>query len=397
MSTLATIRGLAGLGADGTVGVTDIVEGMYRNIAAGSPPWGPAPEGPARGIAGLVHQCIRHTASTVGDAADQLLALAPASDAMADDGTPARDAWLAALNGVLGDHLHSRGNPLATPLQFRRDDVRLDPSRLAEQLPDASDTLVLFVHGLCMYHHQWARDGGRHADAVDGTPLHLLYNSGRPIADNGGALADALQTLVDAWPMPLRRIQLVGHSMGGLVLRSALAQAEHRTMGWRHHVTHLVCLGTPHLGAPLERAGHAFNSSAGLSPYTAPLGRLGWLRSAGITDLREGAVLPAPVDAPNRFAPGRHPVQRVPLPEGVRCSAVAATLGNTPGDRTDRLIGDGLVPLSSALGQALGRAQDDAPGLGFAPDNTLVVTATHHWQLLDAGPVRDFVARQLQH
>lgn len=393
MSTLATIRGLAGLGVDATTGVTDIVEGMYRNIAAGSPPLGPAPEGPALGIAGLVHQCIRHTATTIGDATDQLLARAPGADTMADDGTPPRDAWLAALCGVVGDHLHDRRNPLAIRMQFRAGSTRLDPARLRQQLPSAGDTLVLFAHGLCMNHQQWTRNGSSHADAVDGTPVLLWYNSGRAIADNGRELADALQTLVDAWPVPLRRIQLVGHSMGGLILRSALVQAETRALGWRTQVTHLVCLGTPHLGAPLERAGHAFNSAVLHSPYTAPLGRLGWLRSAGITDLREGAVLAAGADAPHRFAPGRRRVARVPLPRDVQCSAVAATLGAEPGDPTDRLAGDGLVP----VGSALGRGHADADKLDFATDNTLVVTGTNHWQLLDDGPVRAFVVRQLQH
>ena len=393
MSTLAAIRGLTGLGADATVGVTDIVEGMYRNIAAGSPPWGPAPEGPARGIAGLVHACIRQSATTIGDAADQILALDPASEAMSGDGTIKRDAWLAALNGVVGDHLHAKRNPLAIPMQFRYRGIRLDASQLPQQLPAASDTLVLFVHGLCMNHHQWTRAGSNHAGSVDGTAVHLWYNSGRPIAENGAVLAKQLQTLADSWPHKLARIQLVGHSMGGLVLRSALSQAETKQLPWRGQVTHLICLGTPHMGAPIERAGHVFNSAVLKSPYTAPLGRLGWLRSAGITDLREGTILPAAANAPNRFDPGRTAAARVPLPEGVQCSAVAATLGHTIGDAKDKLAGDGLVPVASAVG----RANQPTSSLNFTDDNTLIVTETNHWQLLDAGPVRAFVLRQLSH
>lgn len=393
MSTLAAIRGLAGLGADATVGITDIVEGMYRNIAAGAPPWGPSPEGPARGVAGLVHACIRQSATTIGDAADGLLSLVPSAGAMDDVGTPERDAWLAALNGVLGDHLDTQRNPLAIPMQYRVGNTRLDTGRLAEQLPNASDTLVLFAHGLCMNHHQWTRDGSSHADAVMGTAVQLWYNSGRSVADNGEELARQLESLVDAWPGKLRRIQLVGHSMGGLVMRSALAHAERAPLGWRDKVSHLVCLGTPHLGAPLERAGHAFNSAVLKSPYTAPLGRLGWLRSAGITDLRQGAVLPAAADAPHRFEPGWIAVKRVPLPAGVKCSAAAATLGSAIGDTKDSLAGDGLVPVASALGLA----HDAAPGLDFSAESTLVVTETNHWQLLDDGPVRAFLLQQLSH
>lgn len=396
MSTLAIVRGLAGLGVDATTGVTDIVEGMYRNISAGSPPLGPEPQGPARGIAGLVHACIRDSTRTIGGAADAMLKLAPAAQALDDAGTPERDAWLAAINGVVGDHLHAKNNPLAITLQFRRGNSRLDCQALAGQIDQPGDTLLLLAHGLCMNPHQWSRDGRSHADAVEAetgaTAVHLWYNTGRPVADNGQALAQALQDLVAAWPVPLRRVQLLGHSMGGLVLRSALAHAEAADLSWRKQVTHLVCLGTPHCGAPLERAGHALNSAVGRSPYTAPLGRLGWLRSAGITDLRFGAVVAEAPDAPPRFAPGWRPATVVPLPEGVQCSAVAATLGGAPGDLKDRLAGDGLVPVRSALGQAA----DGASTLAFDAENTLTCHNTNHWQLLDDGPVRQFVLQQLR-
>lgn len=393
MSTPAIIRGLASLGVDATAGITDIVEGMYRNIAAASPVLGQEPDGPARGIAGLVHRCIRESSTAIGGGVDQLLDLAPTTRQMDDN--PAHDAWRAALNGVVGDHLHNRNNPLAIPLQFRAHGLRLDSKQLAAQLPDATDSLLLLAHGLCMNDRQWTREGHSHASAVQQamacTPIHTWMNTGRPIADNGLELAHAIEALVAAWPVPLRRIQLLGHSMGGLVLRSAIAQAEQLDLRWNKQVTHLVCLGTPHFGAPLERAGHAFNSSALHSPYTAPLGRLGWLRSAGITDLRHGAVLAAASDAPDRFAPGNVPIERVPLPVGIRCSAAAATLGEQNGDWKDRAAGDGLVPVSSALGLC----RDADACLDFASENTLVVHRTNHWELLDDGPVRDFVLRQL--
>ena len=50
----------------------------------------------------------------------------------------------------------------------------------------------------------------------------------------------------------------------------------------------------------------------------------------------------------------RHRLDRVghgPLPDDVECYALAATLGKRRGLVADRLIGDGLVPLDSALGR----------------------------------------------
>ena len=41
----------------------------------------------------------------------------------------------------------------------------------------------------------------------------------------------------------------------------------------------------------------------------------------------------------------------VPLLEGVARNAIGATTGKTAGDVSDRLIGDGIVPLASALGR----------------------------------------------
>ena len=74
-----------------------------------------------------------------------------------------------------------------------------------------------------------------------------------------------------------------------------------------------------------------------ISPYSAPFTRIGKLRSAGIKDLRHGTI-----------APGDH--QFVQLPADVRCYAIGALLATGRASASDRLIGDGLVPLDSALG-----------------------------------------------
>jgi hypothetical protein len=148
-----------------------------------------------------------------------------------------------------------------------------------------------------------------------------------------------------------------------------------------------VFQGTPHHGAPLERAGHGVDLLLASSPHTAPFARLGKIRSAGITDLRHGHVLDADWQGRDRFeSPDDHRVP-LPLPEGVACFAVAATLAGQRGLLADRLTGDGLVPLSSALGQH----DDPARRLVFAKGSQFIAWRTGHLDLLSS----DKVAAQL--
>jgi pimeloyl-ACP methyl ester carboxylesterase len=143
---------------------------------------------------------------------------------------------------------------------------------------------------------------------------------------------------------------LLGHSMGGLVARSACRAAAAAQHVWLGRLRRLVFLGTPHQGTPLERGGRWLERALEASPYTAPLARLGAIRSAGIRDLRHG-------DA-------------TPLPPNVRCCAVAGRLGPDP-------FGDGLVPVASALGRAARR------GRCLAFDHAWLAPGLGHLDLLD--------------
>ena len=138
--------------------------------------------------------------------------------------------------------------------------------------------------------------------------------------------------------------------MGGLVARSACHYGPIAGHAWPRHLRRLAFLGTPHLGAPMERGGNWVDAVLGAAPYAAPFARLGKIRSAGITDLRHGNVLDEHWEGRDRFARAHDIPRFVPLPDGVDCYAMAATTGKKRGDLRDRLLGDGLVPVSSALG-----------------------------------------------
>jgi len=239
---------------------------------------------------------------------------------------------------------------------------------------------------LCMNDLQWtsqhAGEPVNHASVLQGamgyTPVYVRYNSGLHVSENGHELARQLEALLQSWPVPVTELSVLAHSMGGLITRSALTIASQSGLQWPQHLKHIVFLGTPHHGAPLERAGNWVDVMLGSTPYSRPFAKLGQLRSAGVTDLRYGHVLDADWHGHDRFR--RKPDSRtpVPLPEGVTCYTVAATLVAKRGHLADRLVGDGLVPLRSALGQ------HDEPQrcLHFAPEHQYIAYRTGHLQLL---------------
>jgi pimeloyl-ACP methyl ester carboxylesterase len=391
------LRGASRLAIAATVGVTDLVETMHRTIASVPAPLGKAEAGPARGIAGLVYGAVRGTTRAVGGGIDTALALL--TPMMLGEGSawPGRNRVLAALNGILGDYLAQTGNPLAIPMQLRCDGeaLQIEPAALARRFPQASDKLLVLVHGLCMNDLQWKRGGHDHgetlASALGCTPLYLNYNTGLHVSTNGREFAGLLEQLVKAWPVPVSEVTIVGHSMGGLVARSAVHCAQREAHAWPRRLRSLVFLGTPHHGAPLERGGHWVDVILGASPYTAAFNRLGRVRSAGITDLRHGSLLDSDWQGSDRFAHGHDTRTPLPLPKGVACYAIAATAGPEAGKTAPRFIGDGLVPIDSALG----RHHDAKRALAFPQAHTWVAHETHHLELLESAAVCEQMQRWL--
>ena len=277
------------------------------------------------------------------------------------------------VNGLIGDRLRDEGSPMAFDLgvRVRGRDVVLDAEGVADAFPDPTERVVVFLHGLVENEEFWSRqakpkretpDRRTYGDRLvaDGwTPVYLRVNTGLPIAENGVALAALMERLVELWPVEVRRIALVGHSMGGLVARAACAVATDRDTPWTEHVTDVVCLGTPHLGAPLERVVDRGVKALGRLPESAPLGRILEYRSIGILDLRHGLA---------------RDVQNLP---NARYRLVAATLTRSPRSVTSSTIGDLLVPYASAMGRRRD-GEEMFPGA-----ETLHVPSADHFDLLN--------------
>lgn len=352
---LSDLRGASRLAIDATRGLADLVEAMHHTIGQTPGVQGPPPAARTRGITGLVYRSVRGVTGLVGSGIDAILGrLAPLF--RASPPSPTREALVAALNGVLGDYLEATANPLAIAMRFRRDGVPLSMERdtSAAAMPATTGKLLVLVHGLCLNDLQWNRRGHDHGEALARdlgyTPVYLHYNTGLHLSTNGAQLADALETLVQQWPAPFSDLAILTHSMGGLVARSACHYGAAGEHAWLRHLRTLVFLGTPHHGAPMERGGNGIDLLLGISPYSAPLARLGKIRSAGITDLRYGNLTHEDWHGRDRFARGDRR-RFVPLPDGVGCYAVAATTASASTLANRRMPGDGLVPVASALGE----------------------------------------------
>jgi len=353
---LSDLRGASRLAVDAATGLVNLVEAMHQNVARLPGVVGRSRPGRTRGVTGLVYRTIRGTTGRVGGGIDAVLArLLPLLDESGS--SRGREVVLAALNGVLGDYLAATSNPLAIPMRLRWNGrpLQLVRQALAEKISQPSSRVVVLVHGLCLSDLQWRRKGHDHGAALARdlgcTPVYLHYNSGLHVSTNGRAFAGLIEVLLEQWPVPVKELIIIGHSMGGLVSRSACHYGAAAGHDWPKRLRKLIFLGTPHHGAPLERGGHWVDVILGISPYTAPFARLGKIRSAGVTDLRHGNLRDEDWEGRDRFKHARDLRLPVPLPKRTQCYAIAATTGNRSGDLSDRVLGDGLVPVDSALGR----------------------------------------------
>lgn len=384
--------------ARGTSAVASLAEELHAKIGQ-TVHLGRGSAVKASGITGFVYENIRRIANHIEGTAGQMQkplmgGLPPANPAS----NASKKLFLQGiLNGVMGDQLAETGHPFAFPMHlFPRDSHQDWRAHNAPQEP--TDKVVIFIHGLCMTERAWQPQGkGKevcYAQTLSSnlgyTPLFLRYNTGLHISDNGQLLAKELDNLVQNWPCPLKALTIVAHSMGGLVARSAYYFATLNKLRWQSLLTHLVFLGTPHHGAPLARAGNWVDFLLGLNRFSAPFTQLTQLRSAGITDLCHGNLVPEDWQSRSRFTPGEDTRQILPLPEDVACFAVAASKSVNPSLTSDIQQGDGLVMVSSALGQNTDPkrtlripkthqrilSETDHNGLLRHPD---VSTQIHHW------------------
>ena len=269
--------------------------------------------------------------------------------------TPLGAQGLAFASGLLGDWLEGRADDLivATTLTHHSRPVLVDDQG-PHGIGDPTDRIVVFIHGLAETTGSWAwwstlEDGthvpsyGERLAEVGWTPLELGYNTGRAVGDSGDELAKLLDHLVATWPVPVAEIALVGHSMGGLVVSAAAHRGVADGHPWVDRTSHVVTLGTPHAGSWLAKGAAGAVRVLDVLPETRGLGGIIDLRSAGIRDLTHGWH-----PEPDPEAPDDEIRELAALLPHARHAYVAATLGRTEGHPLSRLLGDGLVHMTSS-------------------------------------------------
>lgn len=378
------LQGVTRLITDATIGITDLVEAMHKRVV--HPPF--LPSTPIQhlitNIAKITYNNIRWSTQVIGGSLDNVLGqLAHILGEIKT--TDKEEAIRSVLNGVIGDYLEEKENPLKITMQFRHlsKSIPLNSKSIKETYPTINGKILLMVHGLCMNDIQWTRKEHNHGETLakelGKTPVYLHYNSGRHISSNGQNLNELLEELVLHWPVPIEELVIIAHSMGGLVSRSALHYGCQQQKTWTKHLQKIVFLGTPHHGASLERIGNYLDNVLESIPYAKPFARLGKIRSAGITDLRYGNLIEEDWQDNDRFELQEDQRQPMLLPKQIACYNIAATIGKVTNHLSAQTIGDGLVDVKSALGQH----GNPTKNLNFKDSNIWVADETTHFDLLN--------------
>ncbi|MGV9711360.1 esterase/lipase family protein [Gordonia sp. NPDC003424] len=303
---------------------------------------------------------------------------------------------LAILNGLIGDELAGKRSPLAPVMSIRVDGAPVDvgAEELAAAYPGATSHVMVFVHGLMESEYAWSGPdlpsyGTRFGEDIGATEVQIRYNTGRHISDTGRELSELLAKLVLLWPVPVTEVTLVGHSMGGLVIRSA-CHAAAADPYWLSLVRHTVSLGTPHLGAPLAKGVHAATTALRTTPVTRPFGNLLGRRSAGVRDLFHGTLTDDGWLGRDPDALRQSRVADLELIPGVRHLFVTASLTRDPRHPLGRIVGDGLVLDGS------GRGESRSVRIGFRPEDGMHIGGANHFTLLNNDAIYRWLLEQLR-
>jgi pimeloyl-ACP methyl ester carboxylesterase len=400
------IRAVGDLAGEASSVLTTLVRGIHAGIASrvfdsigpAATPTRVIHDGLTQAIYSGVDRGVRGATRAAGKVAAELWG--NENDEALETRTDSAAAAIAAVKGIYGDELTEHGNPLAGAMVIRRGDkpVALTTDSLATAFPAATNRVAVFLHGWCLTERSWSRRPRDHQDSssygerlheeLGFSPVLLRYNTGLHVSANGHALADILDLLHDQWPVPITELVLVGHSMGGLVVRSACHYGAEQQHDWINAVSRVVCLGSPHLGADLEKGVNIASWALARLPETRSIAAFLNARSDGVKDLRFGACLDEDWhDAdPDEFLRDR--CREAPFLPHATYHFVASTIAPPI---LGMIAGDHLVRSKSAAGQGRSRR------IPFDAEHGLTLSGLNHFDLLNHplvyAKLRDWLAQ----
>ena len=382
------LQGISQLSIDTVKGITKVVESLHSTISANTPILG-ASKDKSSGLTGAIYKSINLVTHLIGEGINAVL---NKTSQLQGEYTGehklsnTREAVAAAMNGVLGDHFDKKENPLAIKMSLRIKGQTLDNKQLNELFSKTENPITLLIHGLCMNDLQWTRDGHNHGELLQQelghTVIYLHYNTGLHVSENGRLLAQLLEEINIAKDI---KINILAHSMGGLVARSACYYAQKSNHSWLTSIDKIIFLGTPHHGAILAKGGHWIDVFLEISPYSAPFAKITKVRSNGLHDLRHGCVIDEDWQ--------EHEERKiVPLPENINCHAIATTTSDKESSKlANDIVGDGLVSIESALGIH----KDKNLNLNISKEHHWVGRNISHMQLLSDKEVYEVIKNWL--
>ncbi|HMV41206.1 MAG TPA: hypothetical protein PK079_02665 [Leptospiraceae bacterium] len=304
------------------------------------------------------------------------------------------------LNGIFGNYLEESGNELAIKPGFYYKNKIVDQSSINDLYSELTPNLLIFVHGLACDETYWSfkeESGEKNSfgeilsSKYNFTSLYFRYNTGRHISDNGNILTDTIEKLVSFYPKKIESINLITHSMGGLVTRSACYYGEEKKQNWLKYINQIFLIGSPHLGAPLEKFGNIVTNVFTSLPqsYMKLAGDVINQRSSGIKDLRYGSILEEDWKDKEEDALLVNNRTDIPIYENAKYYIVSGSIHKNPKSVLNHWFGDAMVRKKSSRGEGIFDQRDENffefPGidhiqLGHSKE---VLSKLEEWLLLE--------------
>lgn len=392
------------LGVQAYTGVVSHIEKAHIRVASlsfKSVPVGGAPlQAVHDTIARIAYRAVRGIGTVTGSAVTRILPLASVESGELPMGSSSRSNHVqAALNAAIGDRLNDEHSPLAIRMAFRSEGHDIPADTLRNIVRTPTSKIAVFLHGFGETDDSWRLNSGadgqtygaRLAAEFGYAALYVRYNTGRHVSHNGRDLSQLLSELVTAWPGNVEELLLIGHSMGGLVIRSACHYGHEPTAPWVPLLRHVFLLGSPHLGAPLARWTQYPARAVAKRKDTLPFAPLLTTRSAGIDDLRFGYLLDEDWAGCDTDTCGEDHRHDIPLLDTANHYTVSATVTRTPDSPFGEIVGDLLVQPASAHGHR--RRRQHIP---FAIENRDEFGGRHHFDLLNDPGVYEALRARLE-